>query len=105
MNRFEDLLYFYKIDMIRRELNLFSRFFNLIAFASPTAYEAQKSMCILMPEVASIEESVIILNPLYNNYYESADRLIKRMGFNILLHKIINLSSTDIETVFKEKLG
>jgi hypothetical protein len=34
-----------------------------------------------MPETALIEEIVVMLNPIYNKYMESAEGLIKRMGF------------------------
>jgi hypothetical protein len=33
-------------------------------------------MCVLMPETASIEEVVLILNPLYNKFFESAEKLL-----------------------------
>lgn len=38
----DDVLYFSKIEQIRKELNVFSRFFNLAAVAAPTEYEAHK---------------------------------------------------------------
>ena len=43
-----------------------------------------------MPETAVIEETIIALNPIYSNYFKSAERLIIRMGFKILGHKIVN---------------
>eukprot|EP00347_Sterkiella_histriomuscorum_P005365 403356888 len=104
-NRLENQLYFYKIDQIRRELNLFQRFFNVAALASPSLQDAQKQMCILMPEVATIEESVIILNPLYNVFYEQANRLLERMGFRIIKHKLLHIRPEEVEKIFDEKLS
>ena len=40
-----------------------------------------------MPEVAIIEELILILNPIYGIYMESAERLLVRMGFKVLNHK------------------
>jgi hypothetical protein len=34
-----------------------------------------------MPEVASIEEVILILNPIYSTFIEAANALLKRMGF------------------------
>ena len=44
----------------------------MVAFTPVSKYEAQQSMCVLMPEVASIEEVVLILNPIYNTFIEAA---------------------------------
>lgn len=98
-------MYFNKIDQIRKELNLFSRHFNLAAFAAPTEYEAHKQMCVLMPETATIEEVVLMLNPLYNHLYESSLELLTRMGFKKLEHKVVNLRLPLLEDVFKNKLA
>ncbi|CDW75782.1 UNKNOWN [Stylonychia lemnae] len=104
-NRMDNQLYFYKIDQIRKELNLFQRYFNICALASPSFYEAQKSMCILMPEVASIEESVLLLNPLYNTQYEHAVKLLERMNFLIIRQKFINFQAQDVEDIYRDKLS
>lgn len=57
-----------------------------------------------MPETAKIEESILLLNPLYLRYLDSAEKLIKRMGFRILTKKVMNLSEEKVKEIFKEKL-
>ncbi len=47
-----------------------------------------------MPEVAIVEEVILILNPLYGAYIESAEKLLFRMGFKTLNHKVLNLDET-----------
>jgi hypothetical protein len=61
-------------------------------------------MCVLMPEIATIEEVVVILNPIYSNYYEAAKKLLERMGFMTIQHKLVHLSVEDAEALFKERL-
>jgi hypothetical protein len=80
-------LYLQKIEHVRRELNLFSRYFNLVAHAPMNEQSAQKEMCVLMPEVAIIEEVIVMLNPMYGPYIEAAKRLLSRMGFKTLQYK------------------
>lgn len=104
-NKLGEQLYFYKVEEIRKELNLFSRFFNLAAVAAPNEYEAHKQMCVLMPETATIEEVVLILNPLYNNHLDSAVELLLRMGFHVLEQRAAVLDSKDIGELFKDKLN
>jgi hypothetical protein len=57
-----------------------------------------------MPEVAIIEEVIIMLNPIYAVYVDSAERLLSRMGFKVLCKKSILLSEDDSANLFKEKL-
>lgn len=57
-----------------------------------------------MPEVALIEEVIVILNPIYEGFIESAERLLNRMGFKTLCKKNITLTEEDAATLFKEKL-
>jgi hypothetical protein len=104
MNRLNQQLYYHKIDIIRRELNMFSRYFNLIAHVPEDQIQAQREMCVLMPEVAVIEEVILILNPVYGNYVESAERLLYRMGFKTLQHKLLTLTESDSVALFKEKM-
>jgi len=75
-NRLNDQLYIYKLESIRRELNLFSRHFNLVAHAPATVDAAQKELCVLMPEVAVIEEVILVLNPIYTSKLEAAETLL-----------------------------
>ena len=91
------------MDQIRREINLFSRFFNVAAHCSPTEDLAQREMCILMPETAIIEDVVLVLNPMYANYYDSAERLLLRMRFRILNHKLLGLQATEAKELFPDK--
>lgn len=91
--------------MIRKELNLFSRYFNLLAHTPKEEIEAQKTLCVLMPEVAIIEEVIVILNPLYFGFVESAEKLIQRMGLKILNKKLLTLSEEDANNLFKDKIS
>lgn len=61
-------------------------------------------MCILAPETATIEEIVLILNPLYNNFLEAATKLLLRMGFKVMEHKFIFFKSAIVKDIFKEKI-
>ncbi len=47
-----------------------------MAHVPAKAKEAQEEMAVLMPEVAIIEELILILNPIYAVYMESAERLL-----------------------------
>jgi hypothetical protein len=60
-------------------------------------------MCVLMPECAIVEEIIIILNPLYCNFKESASKLIQRMGFKVLNQTSITLDEETAIDLFKEK--
>lgn len=59
---------------------------------------------MLMPEVAVIEEAILFLNPIYGNLIESAERLLFRMGFKTLQHKLITLDEETATKLFKEKM-
>lgn len=59
---------------------------------------------MLMPEVAVIEEVILFLNPIYGNLIESAERLLFRMGFKTLQHKLITLDEETATKLFKEKM-
>jgi hypothetical protein len=61
---------------MRKELNLFSRYFNLVAHVPASETQAQMETCVLMPEIAIVEEVIVILNPLYTSYIEAAEKLI-----------------------------
>ena len=102
-NRMDDFLYYTKIDQIRREIDVFNRFFNMTSYAPPTEYEAQQMMCILMPETATIEEICYILNPIYNEYIEEVERLLVRMSYRVLINKFIHMKTDDAKVLFKEK--
>jgi len=102
-NRLNDQLYIYKLESIRRELNLFSRHFNLVAHAPATVEAAQKELCVLMPEVAVIEEVILVLNPIYTSKLEAAETLLQRMGFHIVNKKNLSLSGEEAKELFKEK--
>jgi len=102
-NRLNDQLYMYKLESIRRELNLFSRHFNLVAHAPATVEAAQKELCVLMPEVAVIEEVILVLNPIYTSKLEAADTLLQRMGFRVVNKKNLSLSAEEAKELFKEK--
>ena len=58
-----------------------------------------------MPEISVIEEVILMLNPIYDAYFESAERLLSRMGFKTMFHKLITLSDEDSANLFKEKVG
>src|SRR5437016_861094 len=62
-------------------------------------------MCILVPETATIEEVVLILNPLYNNFLESATKLLLRMGFKVMEHKFNVFRDAMVKDIFKEKIA
>jgi hypothetical protein len=82
--RLNEQLYFTKLEEIRKELNLFSRYFNVVAHAPGGVRDAQEEMCVLMPEVAIVEEVILVLNPIYSMHKDSAEKLLIRMGFKIL---------------------
>lgn len=62
-----------------------------MAHAPSEAKQGQEEMCVLMPEVAIVEEVILILNPIYGAYFEAAEKLLFRMGFKTLNHKILTL--------------
>lgn len=62
-------------------------------------------MCVLMPETATFEEIILILNPLYNDYKDSAELLLERMKFRILENKFTTLSKDLCKNIYKEKLN
>ena len=84
INRVEDQIYFSKIDEIRKNLNIFTRFFNIACYTPNSEYDAQKLMCVLMPEVSELEEVFLILNPIYSDYTEDAVKLLDRMKYKIV---------------------
>ena len=59
-------------------------------------------MCVLMPEVAIVEEVILILNPIYGLYKEAAEKLLVRMGFKILSNKQITLDEETVNALYKE---
>jgi hypothetical protein len=89
--RLNQQLYYTKLEAIRKELNLFSRYFNVVGHAAGKSRDAQEEMCILMPEVAIVEEVILLLNPIYGMYKEPAEKLLVRMGYKILAHKQVTI--------------
>jgi hypothetical protein len=63
-------MYWSKLAEIRRELNILMRFFNLTGYCSPNLQKAQIDVGVLMPSLATLEEVVLVLNPIYNNQRE-----------------------------------
>lgn len=61
-------------------------------------------MCILVPETATFEEIILILNPLYNDYADSAKRLLERMRFRIHAHKFTKITKELSKEIYSEKL-
>ncbi len=49
-----------------------------------------------MPEVAIVEEVILMLNPIYGNYFEAAEKLLFRMGFKTLNQKSLALNDETI---------
>ena len=80
---------------------MFQRYFNLVAHSSATSVKAQQEMCVLMPEVAIIEEAILLLNPIYGSYVEAAERLLFRMGFTVLRHRQITFTELEAQGLFK----
>lgn len=84
---------------------MFSRYFNFVAHAPESEVLAQKEMCVLMPEVAIIEEVIIMLNPIYNIFIEAIDSLLFRMGFKTLNRKLTTITDGEAHALFKEKIN
>jgi hypothetical protein len=55
-----------------------------------------------MPEVAIVEEVIIMLNPIYGLYKEAAEKLLSRMGFKILATKQITLDEETVNSLYSE---
>ena len=66
---------------IKSNINLLQRFFNVVAYVSPTPIVSQKDICITSPALAQLEEVVLILNPMYNDEIEDVIELLVRSGF------------------------
>ena len=58
-----------------------------------------------MPEVAIVEEVILILNPIYGLYKEAAEKLLVRMGFKVLANKQVTLDEEVVNSLFKESNG
>ena len=55
-----------------------------------------------MPEVAIVEEVILMLNPIYSLYKEPAEKLLIRMGFKILNHGQVTLDEATAKSLYKE---
>ena len=62
-------------------------------------------MCIFAPSIASIQEVVFVLNPIYNNMVDDAFEVILRSGFNIVMHKCRMLKEDEVYQLFEKKLN
>ena len=49
-----------------------------MGFCSRTVVDAQKEICIFAPTIATLEEILLVLNPIYNDIIEDAFELIIR---------------------------
>jgi hypothetical protein len=49
-----------------------------MGFCSRTVADAQKEICIFAPTIATLEEVLLVLNPIYNDIIEDAFELIIR---------------------------
>ena len=58
--------------------------------------QASEDVCIFAPSIASIQEVVLILNPIYNSIVDDAFELILRAGFSILMHKYTTFDEEDV---------
>ena len=58
-----------------------------------------------MPEVAIIDEVIVFLNPIYGSFIESAERLLFRMGFKTLQHRLITLDEQIATQLFSERMN
>jgi hypothetical protein len=67
-----------KKQVIRDELAVFQRFFNLVAYSSRDIAVVPKEIAIFTPQVAQIEDIVFILNPIYNSIVEDAFEVLIR---------------------------
>lgn len=64
--RTTESLYYEKIEEIRREINVLQRNFNFVGFSSKNLLQASEDVCIFAPSIASIQEVILVLNPIYN---------------------------------------
>ena len=67
--------------------------------------QASEDVCIFAPAIASIQEVVFVLNPIYNNMVDDAFEVILRSGFNILMHKCIMIPVDTIADLFEKKFN
>lgn len=74
----------------------------MVGHAAGKSRDAQEEMCILMPEVAIVEEVILLLNPIYAMYKEPAEKLLVRMGYKILAHKQITIDEETSNALQRE---
>lgn len=90
---------------MRKEIMIFSRFFNFAGYCSKSIQLAKNDICTFAPQIANIEEIILVLNPIYNDLIADSFELLVRMGFNILKHKQIQFKNeNDIIEIFGEKI-
>ena len=103
--RTAERLYFSKIEEIRREINLLQRHFNFVGFTSQTVEDASADVCVFAPQIASIQEVVFVLNPIYNEIVDDAFELILRAGFSMLMHKFVAFYEDEVHKLFGDKFN
>jgi len=79
-----ELLYYTKLQEIRKEVNLLQRHFNVVGYTARHVEDASRELCIFSPSIANIQEVCLILNPMYNHMVESAIEVLIRADFTIL---------------------
>ena len=84
---------------------MLQRNFNFVGFCSKNPQQASEDVCIFAPSIASIQEVVMVLNPIYNSIINDAFELILRSGFNILMHQYVDIKDLDLISMFGGKFN
>ena len=100
-----DALAVQKIEEIRLGLSAFQRRFSLAAVAAPTEAEALKQISLFCPQVAAVEEIVLVLNPLYNDRLAEAEALLVRMQYLFVQRAKRVLRADEAERLLSDKFG
>jgi len=98
-----ELLYATKLKEIKNEVNLLQRHFNVVGYTPSTLEDASRELCIFSPQIASIQEVCLILNPMYNENIDAAFEVLVRSNFTILQHSVQQLTELQAEKLTRPK--
>jgi hypothetical protein len=100
LNRIDDRFVFQEVDRLRGEISTFCRQFNIAAHCSKTELDAQHEMCIFLPQIAQLQDSLLILNPVYKDHVNDARLLLQRMKFQIVDEQTVSINKEEACDLF-----
>ena len=57
-------------------------------------------MCLFLPQIAQLQDSILVLNPLYKEQLEHVRLLLLRMRFTIINEETVTANQSELASIF-----